>query len=920
MSTLKRRNITTKSTSASDFWMRNPQALRQTLIQALRDRAADGPVMPEELAAALELPAQAQALFQSQIEQLEREGLLLPNRKGALLLTQKLDLVAGRIIGHRDGHGFLAPDDGGDDMFLAPREMTAAMHGDRALVRRIGFDRRGRPEATIVEVIERSSRPIVGRLVHERGVPLVVPEDSRIRHDIYVGGADLNGAQYGQIVAVLVTEPPQKHRAPSGKIIEVLGGIDDPGMEIEIAVRKFDVPHQFSPAAQVLADKLPDQVRSKDVAGRVDLRDVPLVTIDGVDARDFDDAVYCEPMLDSAADDDGKADGKPARNKRSRSGERSWRLLVAIADVGHYVKDGDALDRDAFERGTSVYFPRRVIPMLPEKLSNGLCSLKPDVERMAVVCDMVINSRGVVKAYQFYEAVIRSAARLTYDEVWAALSDPLSDAARKRAPLLGLMRELHQLYGVLAHARERRGAMEFETVETFMQINEAGRIEKILPRVRNDAHKIIEECMLAANTCAADFVARARHPALFRIHEGPTPERLEKLRNFLKTLGLTLDGGDNPHGTDYAKLAKQIRERIDAPLLQTMILRSMQQARYSPDNVGHFGLSYQAYAHFTSPIRRYPDLLVHRVIKSLLHGQRYQPSLASDKALLDTLPVPTKRGAPVVRHDDVDEADGTGGAQAGPWRIVGSACSATERRADEASRDVEAWLKCQYMRDRVGEQFAGRITGVASFGLFVTLEALFVEGMVHVSELGTEYFQYNEAMHELRGERTGRRFRLCDDVNVQVSRVDLEARRIEFQLVRSLGPRELARSAARERSQGPEQARRSTEAPIAAIEPVLADAPDDETAVVDEALDTLQIPDLNAILADLKLDQKRSTRSKSGTSKSGTKTMSSKAGLAPKGSGKAKPKTAAVIAARQARLAAKQKAPKADSGKKSRRS
>lgn len=723
---------------------RNDAPSRRSILHALS--AAPSPLTPAELARRLHVSSQHLAALDARLLRMERDGQLLPNRKGLLLIASKLDLIPGKVIGHRDGFGFLTPDQPGPDVFLPPREMQKVMHGDRVLVKRIGFDSRGRAEGAIIEVTERAHRHLVGRMVCERGVTIVVPEDQRIKHDILIPPGDTHHAQPGQVVSVEITDPPSGHAAPIGRVVEVLGEIDDPGMEIEIAVRKFEVPHRFTEAALVLANRLPAELRARDLRGRVDLRDVPLVTIDGADARDFDDAVYCEPMA--------------ASTRRAPD----HRLIVAIADVSHYVADGDALDADAMERSTSVYFPRRVIPMLPEKLSNGLCSLNPEVDRLVLVCDMVISARGQTKGYQFYEAVIHSAARLTYDEVWSILSGRDAAAVRRRASLVPHLQHLYDLYRVLARAREGRGAIDLETVETRIVCDVAGRIERIEPSERNDAHKLIEECMLAANVCAADFLGRCRHPGLYRVHEGPTTERLQRLRDFLRGLGLSIGGEVDPTPADYAELSRRIRARPDAALLQTMMLRSMQQAVYSPENLGHFGLAYDAYAHFTSPIRRYPDLLTHRVIKALLASERYQPSLMSR-----FVAEPSGKGR---------EPGGRGA-----WEKLGLLCSANERRADEASRDVEAWLKCQYMRARVGEQFAGRITGVAPFGVFVTLDELYVDGLVHVSELGSEYFQYNDAGHELRGERTGRRYRLTDELHVQVSRVDLEARRIEFRLV-----------------------------------------------------------------------------------------------------------------------------------------
>jgi ribonuclease R len=749
---------------------------RDEILQVLQQ--APAPLTAAELADHLQVPSRQFEAFATRLSAMERDGLLLPNRKGELLLVSRLELIAGRIAGHRDGFGFLIPDDGSQDLFLPPREMQKAMHGDRALVRRAGLDARGRPEGVIVEVTDQGPRRLVGRLLQERGVTVVVPEDQRIKHDILIAPGDAGKAQPGQVVTVEIVQAPTPHAPPMGRVVEVLGGIDDPGMEIEIAVRKFEVPHVFSPAGVARAARLPTQVRPADLQRRVDLRDVPLVTIDGEDARDFDDAVYCEPLETAGR----KAGG--------------WRLIVAIADVSHYVTPDDAIDLDARERSTSVYFPRRVIPMLPEKLSNGLCSLNPGVDRLALVADMVITASGQVKAYQFYDAVIHSAARLTYEQVWAALSGREPAMARQLGARMVDLQNLYDLYRSLAKSRGQRGAMDFETTETRILCDPAGRIERIVPRTRNDAHKLIEECMLAANTCAADFLARARHPALFRVHEGPTPERLELLREFLRGVGLTLGGADDPRPADYAALASQIGGRPDAPLIQTMLLRSMQQAVYTPHNMGHFGLAYPAYTHFTSPIRRYPDLLVHRVIKALLLKQRYLPPLPSE----DRPPPVLRRSGRAPAAARASESAGgrraaarTAEAEAGApsstppevahWEAIGLLCSANERRADEASRDVEAWLKCQFMRERVGEQFRGRVTGVAPFGIFVTLDDLYVEGVVHISELGSDYFRYNEAAHELRGERTGKRYRLTDEVEVQVSRVDLEARRIEFRLV-----------------------------------------------------------------------------------------------------------------------------------------
>jgi ribonuclease R len=725
---------------------------REAIIEALAQ--ARSPLTPAELAQRVHATELKRERFDSELAELEREGRVIRNRAGLLLVAARANLLSGQVQGHRDGFGFLIRDDGGQDLVLPEHEMSKVLHGDRVLARVSGQDRRGRPEGEIVEVIERRTNRLVGRLLNERGAMIVAPEDQRIQHDILIPPGATMGAEHGQVVVVEIVQQPQRHVQPVGRVIEVLGAIDDPGMEIEIAVRKFSVPHEFSESALAEAEKLPDAVPAKDRKGRVDLRDVPLVTIDGEDARDFDDAVYCEPI---------------------GPGRRKWRLVVAIADVDHYVRAADPLDAEAQLRSTSVYFPRRVIPMLPEKLSNGLCSLNPEVDRLVMVADMVIDGKGQIGAYQFYPAVMYSAARLTYNEVWEALSQPDSRGAQKLAPLRTALENLYAVFEVLARARDARGALDLETTETYIVCDANGRIEKIVPRERNDAHRIIEECMLSANVCAADFIERNKQPGLFRVHEGPTPDRLANLRALLKTLGLQLDGGDTPRPADYAALIARIRARPDRQLLQTVLLRSMQQAVYSPHNVGHFGLAYDAYAHFTSPIRRYPDLLVHRCIKAILARRNYLPTLVQSD-----LPAAPTRAMPRAPRAKAEE-----GTALAAWEKLGLICSANERRADDATRDVEAWLKSYYMRERVGETYSGTISAVVPFGIFVVLDDLFVEGLVHVSELGSEYFTFNEALHELRGERTGQRYRLADRLTVQVSRVDLEARRIEFRLMRT---------------------------------------------------------------------------------------------------------------------------------------
>jgi ribonuclease R len=653
--------------------------------------------------------------------------------------------------------------------------MRAVLHRDRVKARIVRHDRKGRPEGKVTEIIERAPQPIIGRLLQESGVWLVAPEDKRYGQDVLIPKTGTGNAKAGQVVVVQLTEPPSLYGQPVGRVKEVLGEVDDPGMEIEIAVRKYSVPHEFTEACLQEARLLPDHVRPADKKGRVDLTDIALVTIDGEDARDFDDAVYCEPT-------------KIGKGKNASNG---WRLLVAIADVSHYVKNGSAIDIDAYDRATSVYFPRRVIPMLPEKLSNGLCSLKPDVERMCMVCDMLVNAQGEVTAYQFYPAVMHSHARFTYTEVAAILGNTRGPEAAKRKDRVQDLLNLHDVYRALLVQRNVRGAVDFETTETQIVCDDNGRIEKIIPRTRNDAHKLIEEAMLAANVCSADFIASNKHLGLFRVHEGPTPEKKETLRQYLKTLGLNMTISEDPAPAEFQAIAAATKDRPDAQQIHTMLLRSMSQAIYTPVNSGHFGLAFEAYTHFTSPIRRYPDLLVHRVIKAILEKIKYT---------LPTLPMPgeaqdklKKRLAARAANNAKFSSASDKTAAAKPkksspeqigWEAAGIHCSANERRADEASKDVEAWLKCKYMREHLGEEYAGTVSSVTSFGLFVTLDAMYVEGLVHITELGGEYFKFDEIRCELRGERTGLRYAIGSRVNVQVSRVDLDGRKIDFRLVR----------------------------------------------------------------------------------------------------------------------------------------
>ncbi len=691
----------------------------------------------------------------------ERKGFYIKNI--GHISSGLLDEIEGVINGHRDGHGYVVRDDGEGDIYLPPNEMRAVLHKDRVKARIVRHDRKGRAEGRVVEIIERPPQPIIGRLLHESGVWLVAPEDKRYGQDVLIPKGATALAKAGQVVVVELTEPPSLYGQPVGRVKEVLGEIDDPGMEIEIAVRKYGVPHEFSDACIALARTLPDKVRPQDKKHRVDLTDVPLVTIDGEDARDFDDAVYCEPA-------------KVGRGK-------GWRLLVAIADVSNYVETGSAIDIDAYERATSVYFPRRVIPMLPEKLSNGLCSLNPEVERLCMVCDMLINAGGEIFAYQFYPAVMWSHARFTYTEVAAILANTRGPEAIRRKERVADLENLSDVYRALLKARQARGAVDFETTETQIICDDSGRIEQIVPRTRNEAHRLIEESMLAANVCSADYIQESKHPGLYRVHEGPTPEKVELLRNYLKAIGVGQTVSEDPAPGEFQRVAVATKERPDALQIHSMLLRSMSQAIYTPINSGHFGLAYDAYTHFTSPIRRYPDLLVHRVIKAILAGERYQ---------LPVLPTPGEAHEKLARRlaarvraptNKLKKPVQPPSREVQAWEAAGLHCSANERRADEASRDVEAWLKCKYMREHLGEEYGGVVTSATTFGIFVTLDAMYVEGLVHITELGGEYFKFDEARQELRGERTGIRYAIGTRVRVQVSRVDLDGRKIDFRLV-----------------------------------------------------------------------------------------------------------------------------------------
>ncbi|MDD5114025.1 MAG: ribonuclease R [Methylobacter sp.] len=713
----------------------NPIPSRELILQLIEHTGK--PLSRPDIAEAFALDTEDdEEALRRRLRAMERDGQLLFNRSKQYCLVNNKDLLVGRVLGHADGFGFLRPDDGSDDLYLSPREMNPLLHNDRAMVRIAGVDKKGRREGAVVEILERNTHQIVGRLYKEDGFTYVVPDNKNIAQTVLLQKGGIGKAKQGQIVIAEIVEQPTKLHQPIGRIIEVLGDHLAPGMEIEMAIRSHELPH-------IWPDEVLDQIKSLSAEvpesakeGRVDLRDTPLVTIDGEDARDFDDAVFCKKT------------------------QKGWKLLVAIADVSHYVQVGSPLDLEAKNRSTSVYFPEQVIPMLPEILSNGLCSINPNVDRLCMVCEILIDDEGTVSRSRFFEAVMRSHARLTYTEVAKMLVDgvsaenlPGADSAQalreKHSALMPHLRELYALYKVMRISREQRGAMDFDTQETRIVFGKDRKIEKIIPVVRNDAHKLIEEFMITANCAAAKYLNAKKIPKLLRIHEGPNADKLLNLKTFLGELGLKFGGGINPTPLDYMHLVDSIKDRPDAHLIQTVLLRSMSQAVYSPELKGHFGLALDAYAHFTSPIRRYPDLLVHRAIRHCLQGH---PVENFAYGLPDMV-------------------------------LLGESCSANERRADEATREVVSWLKCEYMMDKLGEEFVGIISAVTSFGFFVELAEIYVEGLVHISNLGQDYFHFDPTSHQLKGERTNTNFRLGDTVKVKVARVDLDEKKIDFDLI-----------------------------------------------------------------------------------------------------------------------------------------
>ncbi len=716
----------------------NPIPSREAILELLA--GADKPLNPNKIASKLGLAdvEQVDALGK-RLRAMERDGQLMGNRRGAYGPVDKLNLLHCRVQGHRDGYGFALPIGPGEDVYLSARQMQFAFDGDEVLVAITGVDRRGRAEGKVVEVLDRGNRSIVGRYEEESGIGFVVPDNSRINQQILIPPKEKGEAKSGQIVNALITDYPTRKLNAKGRVVEVLGDHLDPGLEIDVAIRSHGIPWEWPEAVQAEAAALEDEPGEADKQHRVDLRELAFVTIDGEDARDFDDAVYCQ------------------------SEGSGWRLWVAIADVSHYVRPGSALDEEGASRGNSVYFPERVVPMLPEALSNGLCSLKPEVDRLAMVCEMSINGDGVLGQYQFYEAVIHSHARLTYTQVGEVLENgsyPEVPGAR-----VADLERLHSLYHALRAARDDRGAIDFETVETRILFDEHRKIDSIVPVERNDAHKLIEECMLCANVATAQFFEETGLPILYRVHEGPTEEKLENLRSFLGELGLDLRGGPKPTPKDYQLLLAQVSERDDAHVVQTMLLRSLRQAMYQPDNAGHFGLNYEAYAHFTSPIRRYPDLLVHRGLRSVIRSDK---ACGLVKRVPGASPIPRKRIFPY------DEA---------AMVVMGEHSSMTERRADDATREVQSWLKCEYLQDHVGDEFDGVISAVTSFGLFVELVDIYIEGLVHITALPGDYYNFDAAHQRLVGERSGRSYQLGGAVRVQVARVDLDDKKIDLELI-----------------------------------------------------------------------------------------------------------------------------------------
>ncbi|MBD2857951.1 ribonuclease R [Spongiibacter sp. KMU-158] len=740
----KRRSVDDPHASREAERYENPIPSREFILEQLQG-LKDG-LTVAQLSRRLRIEGEAEEEgLRRRLKAMLRDGQVQEGRRGKIQAIDHQDTLLGKVQGHRDGFGFVIIEGESDDVFLSNRQMQQVFDGDLVRVSVTGWDARGRREGAIVEVVERNTRQLVGKLTDNRGRFLVVPDNSRIQNWVALDNDDTAGAAADDYVMVEITQQPGPRQQARGRITEVLGDRRTVGVATELALRTHEIPFEWPEAVEEEARSFGSEPGEADKTFRVDLRKLPLVTIDGVDARDFDDAVYCEPK---------------------KSG--GWRLWVAIADVSHYVKIGSALDTEAQKRGTSVYFPDRVVPMLPEALSNGLCSLKPEVERLCMVCEMTISAQGRLSGYQFYEGLMRSHARLTYDEVGAMLdvegADPAANSGRF-PHLLPQLRHLHNLFLALREARSERGAIDFETVETRIVFDSQKRIEAIVPVHRHDAHKLIEECMLCANVATAKALERAGLEALYRVHKGPSDQKLENLRSFLGEIGLGLKGGAEPTPKDYQALLGSLGERPDAQMIQTMMLRSLSQAVYQPENEGHFGLHYSGYTHFTSPIRRYPDLLVHRALRYLIRGGSEERCFVAAKGATD---IPRKQMYPY------DMAALVG---------LGEHTSMTERRADDASRDVMAFLKCEFLQEHVGSEFEGVVTAATNFGLFVELQDLYIEGLIHITALPKDYYQFDQAHQRLVGERTRKVFQLGDTLKVQVLAVDLDERKIDLGLV-----------------------------------------------------------------------------------------------------------------------------------------
>ena len=701
---------------------RHPQPDRAQLLDFLRHAG-----QPLELDAILDgfgLKGQrAQKNLLETLGRMVRAGQIIENRRHVFCLAEKLELIAGIVSAHRDGFGFVMREDGEDDIYLSAREMRSLIDGDRVSIRIVGRDFRGRPEGRVVEILERGIEDIAGQFVRERGIGLVIPDNPKIGHRVLIPPGESGSAKPGQIVVAEILDYPTDAEPPTGRVVRIIGEQADKGIATDIAIHAHGIPDTWPKKVTQAARRLGKSVAAEDKKNRADYRDLPLVTIDGADARDFDDAVYCE------------------------AAGNGWRLVVAIADVAHYVEAATDLDREATRRGTSVYFPDRVVPMLPEALSNELCSLKPEVDRLCMVCDMKVDGSGKVSRSSFRDGLLRSRARLTYSQVNEYLVKRTGGAIPEAVQPMLL--QLHSLYQALASARQRRGAIELDIPQTRIELGPDGAVERIRAVPRNDAHKLIEECMIAANVEAARFLRKHRIAGLYRVHAKPDPERFEELRQYLLGLGLKkVPHPDHVEPRHFNQLLRQVADRPDSQAISVAMLRSMMHAEYTPKNIGHFGLSLDHYAHFTSPIRRYPDLLVHRAIRHILGGG--------------------KAGGYRYGHEEMER--------------LGAICSAHERRAEDATRDVEARLKCQFMEDKVGNEYDGVVTGVTSFGVFVQLVEPPIDGLVHVTSLENDYYHFNATQLALVGERTGKRYSLGDRLRVVVSQVDLDSRRIDFRL------------------------------------------------------------------------------------------------------------------------------------------